>query len=66
MFSRKSPYIFFCNFSPEAFGVVTGCMFLVTLFLYIPIPFSNTLLEKGDFPHDEVKANYVIGQNIVD
>ncbi|XP_050077803.1 UDP-N-acetylglucosamine--dolichyl-phosphate N-acetylglucosaminephosphotransferase [Anopheles maculipalpis] len=40
---------------PEAFGVVTGCIFLVSLFLFIPVPFlrnfSTTI--KGDFPHDK-------------
>ncbi|KAF2905694.1 hypothetical protein ILUMI_00478 [Ignelater luminosus] len=37
---------------PEAIGVVSGCMFLVTMFLFIPIPFGSSLFN-GDFPHDE-------------
>jgi UDP-N-acetylglucosamine--dolichyl-phosphate N-acetylglucosaminephosphotransferase len=44
-------------FSPEAFGVVTGCLFLITMFLFIPIPFGQILFEgKKDvnFPHNEV------------
>ncbi|XP_019869057.1 UDP-N-acetylglucosamine--dolichyl-phosphate N-acetylglucosaminephosphotransferase [Aethina tumida] len=37
---------------PESLGVVTGCTFLITMFLFIPIPFGNSLFG-GDFPHDE-------------
>ncbi|KAF5304548.1 hypothetical protein FQA39_LY09599 [Lamprigera yunnana] len=37
---------------PEAMGVVTGCTFLITMFLFIPIPFGRFLFED-DFPHDE-------------
>ncbi|CAH0560668.1 unnamed protein product [Brassicogethes aeneus] len=37
---------------PESLGVVTGCTFLITMFLFIPIPFGNSLFN-GDFPHDE-------------
>ncbi|XP_017875671.1 UDP-N-acetylglucosamine--dolichyl-phosphate N-acetylglucosaminephosphotransferase [Ceratina calcarata] len=38
---------------PEALGVVTGCVFLVTLFLFIPIPFTNYLFSDTNFPHNE-------------
>ncbi|XP_058125104.1 UDP-N-acetylglucosamine--dolichyl-phosphate N-acetylglucosaminephosphotransferase [Anopheles ziemanni] len=40
---------------PEAFGVVTGCIFLVSLFLFIPVPFLRNFSTtvKGDFPHDK-------------
>uniref|UniRef100_A0A336LWH4 UDP-N-acetylglucosamine--dolichyl-phosphate N-acetylglucosaminephosphotransferase n=1 Tax=Culicoides sonorensis TaxID=179676 RepID=A0A336LWH4_CULSO len=39
---------------PEAMGVVTGCIFLISLFLFIPVPFSSALVSReGDFPHDE-------------
>lgn len=31
---------------PESFGVVTGCMFLITVFLFIPVPFSWFLIHK--------------------
>ncbi|KAG5875355.1 hypothetical protein JTB14_027676 [Gonioctena quinquepunctata] len=37
---------------PESLGVISGCSFLVTMFLFIPIPFGNSLFN-GDFPHDE-------------
>ncbi|KAK9702836.1 Glycosyl transferase family 4 [Popillia japonica] len=37
---------------PEAIGVVSGCIFLITLFLFIPIPFSQSLFNSH-FPHDE-------------
>lgn len=39
---------------PEAVGVVTGCVFLITLFLFIPFPFGAHILKKSDFPHDEL------------
>ncbi|KAJ1519626.1 hypothetical protein ONE63_004899 [Megalurothrips usitatus] len=39
---------------PEALGVVTGSIFLVTMFLFIPLPFSHSLFANNDFPHDEL------------
>ncbi|XP_058450863.1 UDP-N-acetylglucosamine--dolichyl-phosphate N-acetylglucosaminephosphotransferase [Malaya genurostris] len=38
---------------PEAFGVVTGCIFLVSLFLFIPMPFASNFSKDGtdEFPH---------------
>ncbi|KAE8752544.1 hypothetical protein FOCC_FOCC000666 [Frankliniella occidentalis] len=39
---------------PEALGVVTGSIFLVTMFLFIPLPFSHSLFTNNDFPHDEL------------
>lgn len=38
---------------PEAMGVVTGCIFLITLFFFIPVPFSQYILQNANFPHDE-------------
>ncbi|XP_034195495.2 alg7 dolichyl-phosphate N-acetylglucosaminephosphotransferase [Osmia lignaria lignaria] len=38
---------------PEALGVVTGCLFLITLFLFIPIPFTNYIFNDTNFPHSE-------------
>ncbi|XP_014274151.1 UDP-N-acetylglucosamine--dolichyl-phosphate N-acetylglucosaminephosphotransferase isoform X1 [Halyomorpha halys] len=32
---------------PEAFGVVSGCMFLLTMFLFIPVPFGQIILNNG-------------------
>ncbi|CAH1983922.1 unnamed protein product [Acanthoscelides obtectus] len=37
---------------PEALGMVTGCTFLITMFLFIPVPFGKSLWEGG-FPHNE-------------
>lgn len=34
-------------------GVVTGCVFLVCLFIFIPVPFSSSLLRDDLFPHDQ-------------
>lgn len=41
-------------FRPEAIGVLSGCVFLVTIFLFIPIVFGNGLMDRGKFPHNEV------------
>ncbi|KAG7203798.1 hypothetical protein KM043_013815 [Ampulex compressa] len=38
---------------PEALGVVTGCVFLITLFLFIPIPFTDYIFNNANFPHNE-------------
>lgn len=44
-------------FRPEAIGVVSGCVFLITVFLFIPIPFSKNILNIESFPHHEVRIN---------
>lgn len=43
-------------FRPEAFGVVIGCTFLITMFLLIPIIFGRHMLQNDTslFPHSEV------------
>ncbi|XP_013187839.1 UDP-N-acetylglucosamine--dolichyl-phosphate N-acetylglucosaminephosphotransferase [Amyelois transitella] len=41
------------NKIPEAIGVVSGCIFLVTCFLFIPIAFGNGLMDRAHFPHNE-------------
>lgn len=47
--------LFISQFSPEAVGVLTGCVFLVTLFLFIPIPFSRYLIDDSrEFPHNDL------------
>ncbi|XP_035458082.2 UDP-N-acetylglucosamine--dolichyl-phosphate N-acetylglucosaminephosphotransferase [Spodoptera frugiperda] len=38
---------------PEAIGVVSGCVFLITSFLFIPIVFGNGLMDTQHFPHNE-------------
>ncbi|KYB27827.1 UDP-N-acetylglucosamine--dolichyl-phosphate N-acetylglucosaminephosphotransferase-like Protein [Tribolium castaneum] len=38
---------------PESLGVVTGCTFLITMFLFIPVPFGSSLFDDESFPHDE-------------
>ncbi|XP_015510481.1 UDP-N-acetylglucosamine--dolichyl-phosphate N-acetylglucosaminephosphotransferase [Neodiprion pinetum] len=38
---------------PEALGVVTGCVFLITMFLFIPVPFTDYIFKNADFPHNE-------------
>ncbi|XP_058801676.1 UDP-N-acetylglucosamine--dolichyl-phosphate N-acetylglucosaminephosphotransferase-like isoform X2 [Phymastichus coffea] len=38
---------------PEAVGVVCGCTFLVTMFIFIPFPFSKHIFYKESFPHSE-------------
>lgn len=44
--------VYYCR--PEAIGVFTGCVFLVTMFLFIPIPFTDYILKNENFPHDKV------------
>jgi UDP-N-acetylglucosamine--dolichyl-phosphate N-acetylglucosaminephosphotransferase len=39
---------------PESLGVVTGCTFLITMFLFIPVPFGSSFFDEASFPHDEV------------
>jgi len=39
---------------PEATGVITSCIFLIIMFIFIPFPFGKHLLHKEwDFPHEE-------------
>ncbi|XP_066583141.1 UDP-N-acetylglucosamine--dolichyl-phosphate N-acetylglucosaminephosphotransferase [Prorops nasuta] len=38
---------------PEAVGVITGCTFLITMFFFIPIPFTNYIFDSSNFPHHE-------------
>ncbi|XP_041373345.1 UDP-N-acetylglucosamine--dolichyl-phosphate N-acetylglucosaminephosphotransferase-like [Gigantopelta aegis] len=40
---------------PEALGVICGAVFLILMFLFIPVPFYKHLAdnEKGKFPHQE-------------
>lgn len=32
---------------PEAFGVVVGCMYLIAMFLFIPVPFGQMIFNNG-------------------
>ncbi|KAH0948659.1 hypothetical protein HN011_002019 [Eciton burchellii] len=41
------------NKIPEAIGVVTGCVFLITMFLFIPIPFTDYIFKNENFPHNK-------------
>lgn len=47
----------FCR--PEALGVVSGCMFLITLFLFIPVPFGTSIFNSANFPHDKVSHGII-------
>ena len=59
-------YVLFNNiktvFRPESFGVLIGCIFLVAMFLFIPVPFTFEDAAAMDvatggkpltFPHEE-------------
>lgn len=35
-------------------GVVTGCLFLIALFLFIPVPFVLNEKPINGFPHNQV------------
>lgn len=41
------------NKIPEAMGVVSGCIFITILFMFIPVPFKNYFTENENFPHHE-------------
>lgn len=43
--------------SPEAMGSVSGCIFLITLFLFIPVPFIFSDKPSNEFPHNQVHFN---------
>lgn len=52
------PCAFFC--SPESQGVISGTVFLIILFCFIPVPFLSCFVGnqcKG-FPHDEVCPSF--------
>ncbi|XP_014249162.1 UDP-N-acetylglucosamine--dolichyl-phosphate N-acetylglucosaminephosphotransferase [Cimex lectularius] len=38
---------------PEALGVVSGCMFLIIMSLFIPFPFGRVIFQNSHFPYDE-------------
>jgi len=49
---------------PEATGVITSCIFLIIMFIFIPFPFGKHLLHKEwDFPHEEVSLSNQSGVN---
>ena len=42
-------------FRPEAQGVLCGAVYLIVVFLFIPVPFYNYLTtDEAQFPHHEV------------
>lgn len=49
-------FILFFFFRPEAMGVVTGCILLVALFLFIPVPFIFNDNQINEFPHNQVQT----------
>lgn len=38
---------------PESVGVISATVFLITMFLFIPVPFFNYLTEASIFPHSD-------------
>lgn len=38
---------------PEAIGVISATVFLITTFLFIPVPFFNYLTDASNFPHSD-------------
>lgn len=56
MFSKIK--IFF--FSPEAMGSVSGCIFLIALFLFIPVPFIFSERQINEFPHNQVQYQILL------
>ena len=50
------PYHFvFCLSRPESLGVVAGAVYLIMMFVFIPVPFWKPLTDdEPEFPHHEV------------
>ena len=44
-------------FRPESMGVICGAVYLIIMFLFIPVPFYKHLAENktGKFPYHEVR-----------
>ena len=41
--------------SPEALGVISGAVYMITVFLFIPVPFLPAIIgPEGPFEHHEV------------
>lgn len=38
---------------PESIGVISATVFLITTFLFIPVPFFNYLTDASSFPHSD-------------
>uniref|UniRef100_A0A0K8RD07 UDP-N-acetylglucosamine--dolichyl-phosphate N-acetylglucosaminephosphotransferase n=1 Tax=Ixodes ricinus TaxID=34613 RepID=A0A0K8RD07_IXORI len=38
---------------PESIGVISATVFLITTFLFIPVPFFNYLTDASNFPHSD-------------
>lgn len=53
-YSSNVFFFYFEHFRPEAMGVVTGCIFLIALFLFIPVPFVFNEKRINEFPHNQV------------
>jgi hypothetical protein len=57
---KKVKLFLFFNFSPEAQGVVCGAVFLIIMFLFIPVVFMRQLADTSTqqgFPHDRVSID---------
>ena len=48
------------NVSPEGLGVICGAVYLISMFLFIPIPFLPSLIPETETPfkHHEVCSHY--------
>lgn len=52
---------------PEGLGVISGAVFLITLFFFIPIPFLPSLVaEDKAFDHREVSVDASGGHSHTD
>lgn len=39
---------------PEALGVVCGCMFLMNVLIFLPLPFGSYLTNRSNFPYKDL------------
>lgn len=46
------------SFRPESMGLVSGCIFLVALFVFIPMPFIFKVKPIVESSHNQVRRGY--------
>ena len=55
LYSCTMYHFVFCLSRPESLGVVAGAVYLIMMFVFIPVPFWKPLTDdEPEFPHHEV------------
>ena len=43
-------------------GIVCGCIYLIVVFIFIPVPFGTYIVfNQEGFPHEKVRSHMVMG-----